>query len=314
MQASPLHDDGGAVSGAVITGNDVTALRASEARFRAAFHDGPTPLAWLDADGVVVEINPALRRLTSLREQSMVGRPLADHVADEDRARLLQALTSSGTGAEPVEVRLQRVDGTRVWCEVATTLSADPDGEVSVLAQCLDVDARERQELTLERAARRDPLTGLSNRSELGPLAQAWRDGHADSTLGMLFLDLDGFKAVNDLHGHDAGDAVLVEVALRLTATVRPGDIVMRLGGDEFLVACWLPTQQPEQVLTGLADRLEHEIVRPVDVAGQRLVVGVTVGQAVGLATQSVEELVEAADSAMYRRKRSRATVAPVVG
>ena len=194
---------------------------------------------------------------------------------------------------------------------MATTISADPDGGLSILAQFLDVDARKRQELTLERAARRDPLTGLSNRSELGPLAQAWRDGPADSTIGMLFLDLDGFKAVNDVHGHDAGDAVLVEVARRLTATVRPGDIVVRLGGDEFLVACRLPAQQPEQLLAKLVDRLEHEITRPVDVGDHQLVVGVTVGQAVGMASQSVEELVDAADSAMYRRKRGRAAVAP---
>ena len=68
MQASPLHDDAGAVTGALITGHHVTALRASEARFRAAIHDGPTPVARLDADGLVVEINPALRRLTSSRE------------------------------------------------------------------------------------------------------------------------------------------------------------------------------------------------------------------------------------------------------
>ena len=85
--------------------------------------------------------------------------------------RLRQALAGSGTGAEPVEVRMHRADGTALWCELATTLSADPDGGVSVLAQFLDVDARKRQELTLERAARRDPLTGLANRSELGPLA-----------------------------------------------------------------------------------------------------------------------------------------------
>lgn len=222
LQASPLHNDKGTVGGALITGHDVTALRASEARFRAAFHDGPTPVARLDADGVVVETNPALRRLTSLREQLLVGRPLADHVPVEDRVRLRQALAGSGTGAEPVEVRVQRADGTALWCELATTLSADPDGGVSVLAQFLDVDARKRQELTLERAARRDPLTGLANRSELGPLAQALQDGPADTTIGMLFLDLDGFKTVNDVHGHDAGDAVLVEVARRLTASVRP--------------------------------------------------------------------------------------------
>lgn len=310
LQASPLHNDKGTVGGALITGHDVTALRASEARFRAAFHDGPTPVARLDADGVVVETNPALRRLTSLREQLLVGRPLADHVPVEDRVRLHQALAGSGTGAEPVEVRMHRADGTALWCELATTLSADPDGGVSVLAQFLDVDARKRQELTLERAARRDPLTGLANRSELGPLAQALQDGPADTTIGMLFLDLDGFKTVNDVHGHDAGDAVLVEVARRLTASVRPGDIVVRLGGDEFLVVCRLAAQQPEQMLAVLADRLEREVARPVDVRGQQLVVGVSVGRAVGPATQSVEDLVDAADRAMYRQKRGRSAVA----
>ena len=310
LQASPLHNDKGTVGGALITGHDVTALRASEARFRAAFHDGPTPVARLDADGVVVETNPALRRRTSLREQLLVGRPLADHVPVEDRVRLRQALARSGTGAEPVEVRVQRADGTALWCELATTLSADPDGGVSVLAQFLDVDARKRQELTLERAARRDPLTGLANRSELGPLAQALQDGPADTTIGMLFLDLDGFKTVNDVHGHDAGDAVLVEVARRLTASVRPGDIVVRLGGDEFLVVCRLAAQQPEQMLAVLADRLEREVARPVDVRGQQLVVGVSVGRAVGPATQSVEDLVDAADRAMYRQKRGRSAVA----
>ena len=310
LQASPLHNDKGTVGGALITGHDVTALRASEARFRAAFHDGPTPVARLDADGVVVETNPALRRLTSLREQSLVGRPLADHLSVEDRARLRRALTGAGTGAEPVEVRMQRADGTALWCELATTLSADPDGRVSVLAQFLDVDARKRQELTLERAARRDPLTGLSNRSELGPLAQALQDGPADTTIGMLFLDLDGFKTVNDVHGHDAGDAVLVEVARRLNAAVRPGDIVVRLGGDEFLVVCRLAAQQPEQMLAGLADRLEQEVAQPIDVRGQQLVVGVSVGRAVGPATQSVEDLVDAADRAMYRQKRGRSPVA----
>jgi len=314
MEASPLHDNAGVVTGALITGHDVTALRASEARFRAAFHDGPTPVARLDAEGLVVEINPALQRLTNVHEQSLTGRLLADHVAVEDRARLLRALTGSGTGAKPVEVRLQRADGTYAWCEVATTFSADPDGEISILAQFLDVDARKRQEVALERAARLDPLTGLANRSELGPLAQAWRDGPADSAIGMLFLDLDGFKAVNDVHGHDAGDAVLVEVARRLTATVRPGDLVVRLGGDEFLVACRLPAQQPEQTLAVLADRLEHEIARPLEVGALRLVVGVTVGQVVGVASQALEELVDAADSDMYRRKRVRAAVIPSTG
>jgi diguanylate cyclase (GGDEF)-like protein/PAS domain S-box-containing protein len=306
MQASPLHDDKGAVSGALITGQDVTALRASEARFRAAFHDGPTPVARLSGDGVVVETNPALRRLTSQRDLALIGRPLSDHVAVQDRVRLRRALSGSGTGAEPVEVRLLRVDGTVVWCELATTRSTDLEGEVSILAQLLDVDARKRQELTLERAARCDPLTGLANRAELATLMETVQDGPAGTAVGVLFLDLDGFKTVNDVHGHDAGDAVLVEVARRLVATVRPGDTVVRLGGDEFLVVCRLEAQQSEQVLSRLADRVEQSVARPVEFRGRQLVVSVSVGLATGPVTQSLEDLVEAADRSMYRQKRGR--------
>ncbi|MGI8683794.1 MAG: PAS domain S-box protein [Acidimicrobiales bacterium] len=305
VQASPLHDGEGAVSGAIVTAHDVTALRASEARFRAAFHDGPTPIARLDGDGVVLETNPALRRLTSLRQQALIGRPLTDHVPLEDRPRLLRALGAQGTGAAPVELRVLRVDGRPVWCELATTLSTDPDGDVSVLAQFLDVDARKLQELALEAAAGRDPLTGLANRSQLGPLVQTHLDGPSPTTAGMLFLDLDGFKAVNDRHGHDAGDAVLVEVARRLAATVRPGDAVVRLGGDEFLVVCEVTNHQAQEVLARLADRLEREVARPIAFRGGQLVVGSSVGLAVGQPGQSIEDLVDAADRAMYQRKRT---------
>ena len=314
LQASPLHDGEGAISGAIVTAHDVTALRASEARFRAAFHDGPTPVARLDGDGVVLETNPALRRLTSLRQQALIGRPLTDHVPLEDRPRLLQALGAQGTGAEPVELRVLRVDGRPVWCELATTLSTGPDGDVSVLAQFLDVDARKLQELALETAAGQDPLTGLANRSQLGPLVQAYLEGPSTTTAGMLFLDLDGFKAVNDRHGHDAGDAVLVEVARRLATTVRPGDAVLRLGGDEFLVVCEVTTHNAKDVLVRLADRLERAVAQPVAFRGEQLVVGSSCGLAVGQPGQSIEDLVDAADRAMYQQKRTRpADDAPTV-
>ena len=310
MQATPLRDAAGEVSGAMLTGYDVTALRASEARFRAAFHDGPTSVARLDADGVVLEVNPALRRLTSLRDHQIVGHLLADHVLAEDRPRLARVLTGSGTGADPAEVRLVRADGKPFWCELATTLSVDPDGGAWVLAQFLDVDARKRQERTLERAVGRDPLTGLANRSELRTLGrQALSDRRAGTTTGVLFLDLDGFKAVNDRYGHDAGDAVLVEVARRLSATVRPSDIVVRLGGDEFLIVCSLPAHQPDQVLSRLAARLGSATASAIAFKGGEVSVGMSVGRAVAQSGQSLEDLVEAADKAMYEHKRRRRPV-----
>ena len=119
----------------------------------------------------------------------------------------------------------------------------------------------------------------------------------------MLFLDLDGFKAVNDTHGHAAGDQLLCAVADRLVGTVRRGDVVARLGGDEFVVMCEQIAQPQEAV--ELAERLIIEVARPFDIeAGE-----VRVGASVGLATEqamliSADQLVRNADTALYQAKR----------
>ncbi len=306
LHASPLRDSHDSVSGALLTGHDVTDLRASEARFRAAFHDGPTPVARLDRDGLVVEANPALRRLTAQRSDALVGRPLSEHVAADDVRRLHRTLAGPGTGAEPVEVRLLRADGTALWCELATTVSTDTDGTPSVLAQFLDVDARKTQESSLEQAAFRDPLTRLANRSRLVPSIQALLGTGPTTTAGLLFIDLDGFKAVNDRHGHEAGDVVLVEAADRLVAHVRPDDTVLRLGGDEFVVVCPVTTDPGPDPLAALAARLERAIAAPIAFRGSQLTVTSSIGTACATAGQSPQQLIDAADRAMYRRKRER--------
>ena len=309
VNASPLRDADGAVTGAISTGHDVTDLRASEARFRAAFHDGPTPVARLDRDGVVREVNPALRRLSGRRTGDLIGTSLASLVHADDQRRLARVLCGPGTGAEPVEVRLVRVDGSTIWCELATTVSAEVDGMTSILVQLLDVDGRKAQEHVLELAAQHDPLTGLGNRSRLLSRIEALLDPRTSSTAGLLFLDLDGFKAVNDQHGHDAGDAVLVEVAARLLRGVRPDDVVIRLGGDEFVVVCPLPEGAPDDLLRTLASRVERLIAEPVAFGGRELSIGGSVGAAVAAAGQSPQALLEAADRAMYERKQARSLV-----
>lgn len=310
LRASPLHDGRGHVSGAVLTGHDVTELRASEARFRAAFHDGPTPVARLDRQGVVQEVNPALSRLLIQSGSTLQGHALTQHVLEDDRRRLRRVLAGPGTGADPVEVRLLRAGGSPVWCELATTVTTDSDGTVFVLAQFLDIAARKSQELALEEAARRDPLTDLGNRGQLHHRIQTLLDAGPHLSAGLLFLDLDGFKTVNDRHGHEAGDAVLVEVAARLLAAVRPDDCVLRLGGDEFVVVCAVSATGPETPLLALAERLEDAIAEPISFRGGVLHVGGSVGAALATAGQTPAQLVEAADRAMYRRKHDRRAAA----
>jgi diguanylate cyclase (GGDEF)-like protein/PAS domain S-box-containing protein len=156
--------------------------------------------------------------------------------------------------------------------------------------------ARLRAERALHHAAEHDALTGLLNRS--GTLA---RVASAAAAGALLLADLDGFKPVNDEHGHVVGDAVLAIVAQRLAGAVRPGDVVGRFGGDEFVV--FLPGADAD-VASAVASRMVAALDEPVDVDGVRVRIGVSVG--VDASTpRSLDERLSAADAALYRAKRA---------
>jgi diguanylate cyclase (GGDEF)-like protein len=160
----------------------------------------------------------------------------------------------------------------------------------------------------LSRQALHDPLTDLPNRTLLGDrleraLSRTRRTGRR---VGVLFLDLDRFKLVNDTRGHLGGDSLLKVVADRLTAAVRPNDTVARFGGDEFVVVCEEVCDAAEA--TALAERLRSALAEPIDLEGGQLFVTVSVGVAVSQRGDSPERLLRDADCAMYRAKeRGRA-------
>jgi diguanylate cyclase (GGDEF)-like protein len=163
---------------------------------------------------------------------------------------------------------------------------------------------RRHTEQLLRHAALHDTLTGVANRAQfferLGSLPAAEVRQH--SRAAVLYLDLDGFKAVNDTYGHHAGDVVLQAVTDRMLAAVRSDDLVARLGGDEFAVLC-VDVTNVEQA-TALADRLIHVTAEPIDVGGAEVSVGVSIG----IALASVEDvgsasLLDAADRALYVAK-----------
>jgi diguanylate cyclase (GGDEF)-like protein len=170
------------------------------------------------------------------------------------------------------------------------------------------VDAvRQREELqtALAHQATHDPLTSLPNRAQALRLVTSalYRAQRSGEMTGLLFVDLDGFKAVNDSHGHACGDEVLREVARRMTASVRPGDVVCRLGGDEFIVLVE-PVAQ-ERDLLDLAERLIGAVSDPIQAAGQDVRIGASVGVAVSRdARTDADALVAEADTAAYRAKR----------
>ena len=193
--------------------------------------------------------------------------------------------------------------------EAARALAAVAVGYV-VMAHDRDVArAAQRQ---LAHAATHDPLTGLPNRALLydrleHALASARRKG---TGVAVVFLDLNGFKAINDTHGHQVGDQVLVEVASRLSGVLRGGDTLARMGGDEFVIICeGLTSTSPDvtnHALGTVISRATGALSRPARIAGQQLALSAALGIAVtGAGREDPDALLSAADAAMYDAKRS---------
>jgi diguanylate cyclase (GGDEF)-like protein len=174
-------------------------------------------------------------------------------------------------------------------------------------ADALENERREHVAV-LERAAAHDTLTGLLGRRGLEePLRRAASGASADSLTAVLYVDLDGFKAVNDTHGHGAGDELLTVVAARLTHGRRVGDVVARTGGDEFVLVLTGLTDpaQATAVAAGVRRALEEDVVLS---DGTVVSVGASTGVAVASRPRDVDDLLSEADEAMYAEKRNRAT------
>ena len=179
---------------------------------------------------------------------------------------------------------------------------ANPDGEIILNSR--DTTERHDLEAALRHQASHDPLTGLANRAVLTEaleraLARATRGG---SRVGLLFLDFDEFKEVNDALGHSAGDTVLIELAARIRRAVRADGVVARFGGDEFavLIEDLEGLEQAEIV----AARIHAALSRPIDVDGEIRIIAASIGIALSSdATRNARELMAAADRTMYEAK-----------
>lgn len=260
--------------------------------------------------GQLLYASPAVEPVFGWGSDELVGRPLADLVHPDDLPVFTQALHSSTAAAPPtVELRLHRHDGSEVWAEArCTDLTGDPTIG-GVLCTLRDVGERHEVLDRLAALATTDPLTGLPNRSVL-----AERLAHAatrrDRRGAVVFVDMDDFKAINDRHGHETGDAVLTAVADRLRRGVRPEDTCGRWAGDEFLVLAE-QVSRPEEA-EELVRRLRGLLETPLVVGDVEVVPRASLGfSLVADAPHDADGLVRAADQAMYEVKRSRSRSAP---
>jgi diguanylate cyclase (GGDEF)-like protein/PAS domain S-box-containing protein len=285
------------------------ALRESEERFRSAFEDSPIGVALVDLDGQRFRVNRALCEMLGYSEEELLCAYL-EHVHPDDRetsSEHLRRLLEKGTGNYTLERRYLHADGRVVWNLTSVSLIQDSRGEPSHLV-CLHQDITERKELEeqLRHQAFYDSLTGLPNRALfLDRLGHALaRAGREDSPVAVLLIDLDDFKAINDSLGHNAGNAVLVEVAGRFQASVRPGDTVGRIFGDEFTIL--LETPAGEEEACRVTERIQKGLQAPFKVDGQEVFVRASIGVALGETDEDQpNEVLRHADLAMYEAKNA---------
>lgn len=321
LAVSRITGAAGHRGGYICVATDITDRRAaeqalveSERRFRLAFETAPVGMFMYNVaaqpTGRVTRCNQAMADLLGRSKAEVLTMRVAD-LGSEDAAATfsLTRLLTTEVG-QPIEgeAAFRRADGAVVWgacsASVVTPHDADPYG----ICLVEDITARRLAEAELHHLALHDLLTGLANRALFmdrteDALAETARGNSVG--VGLIFLDLDGFKEINDTWGHAQGDEALEEVARRIRSSIRPGDTAARLGGDEFAVLC--PGLVDRVQLERVAERVRAELARPV-----RLTVGGLCGKlsaSVGVATSraggSAEALLQRADGLMYHAKRS---------
>ncbi len=298
-----------AISQAALRAQGVVAqaLHASEARFRAVFEGAAIGIGIADLDGNVLQINGALLRMFGGSEQTLRGRRVQDLTHPEDAPqtwKLYDELVRGEREHYHTEKAFSRPDGTVLWTNLTVSLLRDADGEPQyTLALMEDTTERRLLNLRLRYEATHDALTGLPNRTLFFERLEKVLGAGEGKRFGLCYLDLDGFKTINDSLGHAAGDRLLVEVADRLqSCATAPGEMVARLGGDEFVALTTGPDTRHE--VDELAARIMNVLVAPVSIDGRELTVRGSIGIVEGPAGErSAAEVLRSADITMYRAK-----------
>jgi len=289
-------------------------LRKREAELQMVLQNANDAYVCIDHNGVIRDWNQQAEQTFGWSSQEAIGRRLDEMIIpvtmrEAHRAGLRHYLATGEHNVlnRRIELTAVRRDGTPLPVEVRVS-PLSIDGKTIFSAFLHDITERKQVEAIREHEATHDPLTGLLNRRGMFDLlSQAIaRVKRTRASLALLFIDLDGFKQINDTHGHEAGDAVLREVAARLQASIRQTDTAARLGGDEFTVIL-------ENIKHGIPDAnmLAQKILETLQHPIQLDSVTATISASIGISMhhpddeRSADQLVNAADSAMYTAKHA---------
>ncbi len=295
-----------------LTGADADLVAARQAaleaehRFEALARRAPVGIFVSEVGLRLGYVNEAFAAMSGRPAQALRGTGWLDLVHPQDAPALYECVeTVLGGRPADLTVRILPVADGQRWVQVRFAPVTTPRRSAGFIGTIEDITARRAWEEQLAYQATHDPLTGLANRRRLIDTLSSLLEGRraADRRFAVLFCDLDGFKAVNDTLGHDAGDRVLIEVAKRLSATARDRDLVARVAGDEFVV-----------VLHGLVDTVDAETAARrhqsaldgvVFVSGKDVRLSASLGVAFPADGDTPESLLRAADRVMYQAKAS---------
>ncbi|WP_187776364.1 diguanylate cyclase domain-containing protein [Antrihabitans cavernicola] len=285
------------------------ALRLSDARFRVVFENAAIAILIGDSKGILLDANPTITRMFGRSVDELRGTSMVDFVQASDRADVLARVASDLAGPDGGSVRFDSRyptrDGVSGWVSLTLTrINGAGAADSYILAVGQDVTERRQLQDELHHQSRHDPLTGIPNRLMLRErLIELIDAAGTDDRIGLCFLDLDDFKDINDRHGHSTGDRLLAEVASRLhTQVTRDGNLVARIGGDEFVVL--IPSPPDDDAVVDVAASLFEALNEPLEADGRQFSISASIGMsAPRIAGTDPDALLDDADTGMYQAK-----------
>ncbi len=309
---TPLFNAANAVEYIVTVSQDITRARAAEAELRLAstvFETTADGIVISDGDDRVIMVNSAFTRLSGFTLEEMIHLPLQESPfgpldPTETTARMAHLHRE---GYVTTEVRRKHKEGHELHLWITATIVRSEEGKIlNYLRVFTDISPLKDTQRKLEHLAHIDALTGLPNRRLFADRIERalHRARRSDLAFGLLFLDLDGFKYVNDTYGHDIGDQLLRQAAVRLSRCVRTSDSLCRHGGDEFTIILE-DAFRPEHAVT-VAQRILQAFETPFVIDGKSMLVGTSIGIAL-FPTDGTDgaALIKLADGAMYSAKNA---------
>jgi diguanylate cyclase (GGDEF)-like protein/PAS domain S-box-containing protein len=279
--------------------------RRADERFQALFQHAPDMVSVLDDAGRIAFTSPSAAAILGFPSGSLHGTNVFDIVHPEDRPLMQErfaSLLGQHDGVLRLQCRVRGAKGSYRWFEITASNQLHNPALSGVVVNARDVSENREFQERLAHDAEHDPLTGLPNRRRL---QDALDSSLRHDAVAVLFVDLDGFKPVNDAYGHDCGDRLLQQVGERLSHCIRHGDVLARVGGDEFVLL--LPGVTSLRDAEATSVRVREVIGQPFTIGDAEVLIGASVGVHLAAPSDNPEQALRAADHAMYVVKRAGA-------